>query len=77
MQRERDKARSDRDAAAQGMATSMREREEARVERDMVHAKVREARDTTRKGWDDLMTLVEERIMAISEERGGIEYKIV
>ncbi len=44
VRRERDKARSGRDAAAQGAATTVRERDKARVERDVAHAKAREAR---------------------------------
>jgi hypothetical protein len=35
-----------------------------------VHAKSREAKDAARKGWDDLVALVEEERMEISEERG-------
>jgi hypothetical protein len=42
-----------------------------RVEKDAVHAKVREARNVTRKGWDDLVILVEEERTAILEERGA------
>ncbi len=77
VRRERDKARFGRDGAARGGTTAMQERDKARGERDMAHAKVREVRDTTRKGWDDLVTLVEEECVAILEERGGMEYKIV
>jgi hypothetical protein len=58
MRRKRDGVCSGRDAAAWGAATAAKHRDKARVERDVVHAKVREARDTTRKGWNDLVTLV-------------------
>jgi hypothetical protein len=70
--RERDKARSSRDAVMQGAATATKERDRARVERT-AHTKVREARETARKGWDNLVTLVEEERAAISEERRGME----
>ncbi len=43
----------------------------------MVHTKVREARYAAKKQWDNIVTLVEEERVAISEERGGMEYKIV
>ncbi len=42
------------DAATWGAATAARERDEARAEKDGVHAKAREARDAARKGWDDM-----------------------
>ncbi len=77
VRRERDKACSSRDAAVWGVATAARERDEARAGKNAAHTKAREARDTARKGWDDLVTLVEEECAAISEERGGMEYKIV
>ncbi len=38
VRRERDEARSGRDAAAWGAATATRERDKARAERDAVHA---------------------------------------
>ncbi len=41
------------------------------------HTKAREARDAIRKGWDDLVTLLEEECTGISEERRGMEFKIV
>ncbi len=72
-----DKAHSGRDVDARGVATAAMERDEARVERDEVHAKAREVRDTTKKGWEDLVTLLEEEHATILEERGGMEFKIV
>jgi hypothetical protein len=71
VQRERDKDHSGRNAGAQGATTTTRERDEVKAERDAVHAQAREARDTTRKGCNDLVTLVEEECAAILEERGG------
>jgi hypothetical protein len=60
-----------------GCSNAAQERDKARAERDAVHAKMREARDVIRKGWDNLVMLVEEKRVAISEERGAMEYKIV
>jgi hypothetical protein len=70
VQRERDKAHSGRNTATQGVATATRER-------DAAHAKARDARDTTRKEWDNLMTLVEEERATLLEERGIMEFKIM
>jgi hypothetical protein len=67
--RERDKAHSSRDTP--------RKRDKARAEKNAVHAKAREARDATRKGWDDLVMLVEKERASVSEDRRGIEFKIV
>jgi hypothetical protein len=77
VQRERDKAHFGRYAALQGTATATRERDKTRLERDVVHAKEREARDATRKGWDDLVMLVEEERAEILKERVDMEFKIV
>ncbi len=76
VQKERDEARSGRDAATWGAATAAREMDEARAEKDVVHAKAREARDAARKGWDNLVTLVEEERAAILEERRAWSIKL-
>jgi hypothetical protein len=75
--KERDKACTGRDAALRGMATTTREREKVRAEIDAINTYAREARDATRKGWDNLVTQAEEERMVISEERRGMEFKVV
>ncbi len=49
VRRERGEASSGRDAASWGTATTVRDRDEAWVEKDVAHAEAREAMDAARK----------------------------
>jgi hypothetical protein len=75
--REREEASSRKDAAARGVTTAARERDKARAEKRVAHSEAREARDAIRKGWNNLVMLVEEERMAILKERKCMEIEIV